>query len=53
MHDQVLVSNYNYLGTIIDECGKIGEEINKKTSKAGRLYISLKNTFLAKKEKKN
>jgi hypothetical protein len=38
------------LDTIIEESGKIDKEINQKIVKAGRLYNSLRTTFLGKKE---
>jgi ABC-type sulfate transport system substrate-binding protein len=38
------------LDTIIEESGKIDKEINQKIVKAGRLYNSLRITFLGKKE---
>lgn len=53
MHEQELdlVSSYNYLGTIIEEPGKIDKEISDKILRAERLLKSLRNTFLEMKER--
>jgi hypothetical protein len=44
------VDNFKYLGVIINENGKIEEEINTRMLNAGKLYHAINKGFLGKKE---
>ena len=44
------VTEYIYLGTIIEENGQYEGEINSRISAAARLYMSMRNGFINKKE---
>lgn len=44
------VNRFKYLGTIITGDGRIDEEIRERTAAGGRLFNSIKNSFLGKKE---
>lgn len=44
------VESFKYLGSIIENNGKIDKEINDRMGKTGRIYNMLKSTFLGKKE---
>lgn len=44
------VESFKYLGSIIQNNGKIDKEINDRMGKTGRIYNMMKTTFLGKKE---
>lgn len=44
------VKCYNYLGTTIEDTGKLDREINERTGKVGRLFNAMRTTFLGKRE---
>lgn len=44
------VDSYKYLGSIIESNGRIDKEINERMGKAGRIYNTMKTTFLGKRE---
>ena len=44
------MTKFEYLGTIIHQCGKIQEEVNNRVTKCNRAYYQINQTIFGKKE---
>lgn len=44
------VQSFKYLGTIIEESGRLDKEMDERMGKAGRIYNTMRSTFLGKRE---